>query len=310
MDAAYYSLAFAGSDKAPVQLARSIQSLRMFSADLPVFVFLLGEPPSGFVEMLRQLNATVRLLGDYRDYIARTEPGRADLFALNPTLHKWLVLEEPELKRCERLIYLDSDTFFFDHPNKLLDRYGDAGLFAREEPLCRRSIHGYDPSYLDEDAIADLCERDGLRFIPPFNTGICLFTRQMADTITMNLPHYFNYLFRFLSWFRLHPVPGEPTTDFTQMIEDRFRIEAEGQALSYPSRNRWIVDQVALWLALGRSMNVSVADFAPSDVWQGAEFKQISARAKRPILSHYFGENSKQFFELLQPLFQRRAQAS
>src|SRR5438067_2418589 len=123
MDAVFYSLAFAGSQVAPFQLARSLESLRALDRHMPVFVFLFGEPPPGFVEVLRKLNAEVRHLGDYRAYIARTDPERAELFALNPTLHRWLVLEEPELKACARLLYIDSDTFFFAPPNDLFDRY-------------------------------------------------------------------------------------------------------------------------------------------------------------------------------------------
>ena len=309
MDAVYYSLAFAGSDIAPVQLVRSLQSLRVVDRDTRVFVFLFGSPPRGFVEALQRLNAEVRSLGDYRTYIARSQPVRAELFALNPTLHKWLVLEETDLQGCERLLYVDSDTFFFAPATALFDRYKDADLYAREEPLCRRSIHGYRPSYLDEDAIAELAARQGLKPAPPFNTGVCLFTREMADAVATNLPAYFDNLFGFLSWFHLHPDSVESTvTSFTQTIHDRFLRRAQAQALPYPSQNRWIVDQIALWLALGRIENLRFADFAPSDVWQGAEFQQMSAGAQFPILCHYYGENTGRFFDRLQRMA-RRAQS-
>src|SRR4051794_27482689 len=121
MDAVFYSLAFAGSQIAPVQLVRSLEPLRIFNPDMPVFVFLFGEPPPGLLDALHRLNAEVRPLGNHSAYIARTEPDRAELFALNPTLHRWLVLEEPELKACARLLYIDSDTFFFASPTILFD---------------------------------------------------------------------------------------------------------------------------------------------------------------------------------------------
>lgn len=307
MDAVFYSLAFGGSQVAPVQLVRSVESLRRFDSDMPVFVFLFGEPPPRFVEVLRQLHAEVRPLGDHRAYIARTEPDRAELFALDPKLHRWLILEEPELKACDRLLYIDSDTFFFAPASNLFDRYRDADLYAREEPLCRRSIHGYNRSYVDEEAIADLRVREGLSTVPPFNTGVCLFTREMADAITMIVPRYFDYLFRFLSWFHLHPLPAEATGTNPTQIEDRFLRPAAGQALAYPSQNRWIVDQIALWLALGQFTNLRYGDFAPADVWQGAEFMQMSAVTPLPILCHYFGQNTGGFFDRLQRLFPRSA---
>jgi hypothetical protein len=306
MDAVFYSLAFAGSQTAPVQLARSLNSLRIVSPDQPVFVFLFGESPRGFVEALRQLNADVRPLGDYRAYIARVEPDHAELFALDPRLHRWLVLEEPELKACARLLYIDSDTFFFEPASNLFERYRDADLYAREEPLCRRSIHGYNPSYLDEEKISELRVRERLGPVPPFNTGVCLFTRELADAITANLPHYFDYLYRFLSWFQLHPVPvAGAVTSSTQMIYERHLRSAAGQALPYPSQNRWIVDEIALWLALGRFSNLRFADFAPSDVWQGAEFEQMSTESPLPQLCHYYGKNTDRFFDLLYELFPR-----
>jgi len=302
MDGVFYSLAFGGSEVAPVQLSRSLQSIRHFNPDLPVFVYLFGEAPSGFVDVLRKLNAEVRDLGDHRAYIARTEPERAELFALDPKIHRWLVLEEPELKRCSRILYIDSDTFFFAPPTTLFDRYRDADLYAREEPFCRRSTLGYRESYLDEEAIAELGKREGLDPVPPFNTGVCLFTREMADAITTIVPSYFDYLFRFLSWFHLHPVHGASAmTNAEQMVHDRFLRTAAAQALPYPSQNRWIVDQVALWLALGRFPRLSFADFAPSDVWQGGEFQQPWATAPRPILCHYFGQNTQLFFDRLRP---------
>jgi hypothetical protein len=307
MEAVFYSLAFAGSQVAPVQLARSLNSLRALDRDLPVFVFLFGEPPPGFIEVLGQLNAEVRHLGDHRGYIARTEPERAELFALNPTLHRWLILDEPELKACSSLLYIDSDTFFFSPPRMLFDRNRDADLYAREEPFCRRSIHGYNRSYIDEDAIAELGLQEGVGPVPPFNTGVCLFTRDMADAITTTVPRYLDYLFRFLSWFHLHPVPGVTTaSDPQQTAYDGFMRQGAERALAYPSQNRWIVDQVALWLALGHFPRLHFADFAPSDVWQGAEFQQMSASTPLPILCHYYGGNTERFFNRVQQLYGSR----
>ena len=308
MDAVFYSLAFGASQIAPVQLVRSLKSLRILDRDIPVFVYLFGEPPPGFLEAVGQLKAEVRQLGDHRAHLAQTEPDRAELFALDPKLHRWLILEEPDLKASSRLLYIDSDTFFFAPPRMLFDRYRDADLYAREEPLCRRSVHGYNPSYLDEDAIAELGAREGLEPVPPFNTGVCLFTRDMADAISAIAPLYLDYLFRFLSWFNLHPVPGQPgVNSVEQAVFDR--LLSPDAALPYPSKNRWIADQVALWLSLGKFPNLRFADFAPSDVWQGAEYEQMSPTTPLPILCHYYGPNTAPFFDRLQRLYSGGAKA-
>jgi hypothetical protein len=271
---------------------------------MPVFVYLFGEPPPGFVEVLGQLNAEVRPLGSHRDYLARTEPDRAELFALDPKLHRWLILNEPDLKACNRLLYIDSDTFFFAPPRSLFDRYKEADLYAREEPLCRRSIHGYNRSYLDEEALGELGAREGLKSVPPFNTGVCLITRKMADAIATIAPLYLDYLFRFLSWFNLHPVPGQPGVNSDeQAVFDR--LLKPDAALAYPSKNRWIADQVALWLSLGQFPDLRFADFAASDVWQGAEYQQMARARPLPLLCHYYGPNTASFFDRLQRLYSR-----
>lgn len=302
MNAVFYSLAFRGSQIAHVQLIRSIQSIRHFDRDVPVFVFLLGDPPQGFVEALGRLDAKVKRLGGYLEYISRQEPDRAELIALDPKLHRWLVLEEPELKACTRLLYVDSDTFFFASPARLFDRYRIFDLYAREEPFCRRSILGYDPSYVDEEQIAKLREREGVAPVPPFNTGVCIFTREMADAISLVLPRYFDNLFRFFSWFYLNPLPERAGDSSTGAVYDpRFRPSAD-LALPYPSNNRWIVDQVAMWLALGKFSDFSYGDLKPSDVWQGAEYHKMFAIAPLPILCHYYGSNTNSFFSHLQRL--------
>jgi hypothetical protein len=156
--------------------------------------------------------------------------------------------------------------------------------------------------YVDEEAIDELRQREGLSPVPPFNTGVCLFTREMADVITTIVPRYFDYLFRFLSWFHLHPASGAMLTPAEQIMHDRLLGPAVDDALPYPSQNRWIVDQVALWLALGQCTHFRLGDFAPSDVWQGAEFQQMSPGMPLPILCHYFGQNTGRFFNRLQRL--------
>lgn len=301
MNAVFYSLAFAESQIAPVQLLHSVRSLRHFDRHTPVFAFLFGMIPAGFAEALRGLNVTVRDMGSYRDYIATRQPERADLIALDPKIHRWLVLAEPELKACTRLLYIDSDTYFFGPVARLFDRYLGVDMVSREEPCCRRSPLGYDPAYVDEEAIAALQEKLGAFPVRPFNTGVCLMSRAMADAALAASPLYFDYLFRFLSWFKLNPHPSDsPANSSTRALyDDRFQPMV-GRALPYPSVNRWIIDQVALWLALGQFDTLRYADFQVQDVKQAEEFQQITSAENAPLLCHYFGSNTEMFFGHLQ----------
>lgn len=302
MNAIFYSLALGGSDLAPKQLVQSLRSLRAFDREIAVYVFLFGGAPEGFVATLQALRAQVRHLGDYGDYVARKHSEHAALFALDPKIHRWLVLEEPELKACSRLLYIDSDTLFLAPGSVLFDRYRDADFYAREEPFSRRSSIGHDPSYLDEEQLDALRAQDGVGPVLPFNTGACLMAREVADGITGILPAYFDNLFRFLSWFRLHPLAGaEPGNTSTRAVHDpRFRPDAS-RAMPYPAKSRWIVDQVAMWLALGRLPQFRYADFSAVDVWQGAEFYNKPPQPL-PLLCHYFSSNTTYFFDWVRTL--------
>jgi hypothetical protein len=303
VNAIFYSIAFGRSSAAPIQLAESVKSLRAFDPRIQVFVFFFGAPPSGFIEFLRHLSVNVRDLGDYADYLIRKRPEGGELFALDPKLHRWLVLDEPELKACARLLYIDSDTIFLAPPAEIFDRYCEAQFYAREEPFCRRSASGYDPSILDEDLLTKLQSREGLNLVPPFNTGVCLFSRTMADAITSILPYYFDNLHRFLSWLHLHQSSDGLTenSSIQAIFDPRFRPVVD-RVLPYPSGNSWIVDQVSLWLALGKLSSFSYADFHPVDVSQGAEFLKIPESRRLPIIIHYFSGNQDSFFPWLSKL--------
>jgi hypothetical protein len=56
--------------------------------------------------------------------------------------------------------------------------------------------------------------------------------------------------------------------------------------LPFPSRNPWIVEQVALWLTLGQIPGLTHARFSPEHVKQGGE---QAGSDKNEIVYHYFG---------------------
>lgn len=301
MNAVFYSIAFSGSEIAPVQLVRSLHSLRAFDTEMQVILFYFGDPPPGFMEAIQRFEVEIRNLGNYVEFVRGKQARHGELFALDPKLHRWLVLQEPELTQCERILYIDSDTFFLRPPSLIFDAYRDADLYAREEPFSQRSILGYNDHYVHEDGLADLRDRESLEFVPPFNTGVCMLSRRMREAITSILPVYFDNIFRFFSWFHQNPLPGanSANSSIRAVYDARFHPDT-GRALPYPSQNRWIVDQVAMWLALGTLSGLKYGDFQPSDVWQGPEFRLYPRETPRPILCHYFGSNFGAFFDWLQ----------
>jgi hypothetical protein len=71
---------------------------------------------------------------------------------------------------------------------------------------------------------------------------------------------------------------------------DRFR------ALPYPSTNIWIIDEIALWLALGRLTHFSLGIMSQADLTQGGEFAEGSGGS---VLAHYFSTQEEQFFRVV-----------
>jgi hypothetical protein len=60
--------------------------------------------------------------------------------------------------------------------------------------------------------------------------------------------------------------------------------------LEYPSANRWILDEVTLWMTLGHLANVKYEDFPREIVLQNGEFND-QANQKAWIACHYFSQN-------------------
>ena len=65
------------------------------------------------------------------------------------------------------------------------------------------------------------------------------------------------------------------------------------RSLPYPSANRWILDQVALWFALGHIAGMTYEDYSPRDVLQNGEILTRSLRECDWILCHYFSQNTE-----------------
>jgi hypothetical protein len=63
-----------------------------------------------------------------------------------------------------------------------------------------------------------------------------------------------------------------------------------------PSSNDWIVEEIALWLTLGRIPGLTHDVFGRMDVAQSTEV--VDGRRIAPIVAHYFSSGEKCFFAM------------
>jgi hypothetical protein len=223
----------------------------------------------------------------------------ARAFTRFPSAQRWLSLDDILTARFDRILYLDNDTFILGDIERLFRRFQGADLYAREEPTTRRSHIGYDSTYIDESIIRGLQRAEKVNPILPFNIGVVLMKRQVAQWLAQNVDLVFRYLMRFTSWLiKNSDVPdNEP---FAIAAKELNLADASKglKPLLYPSRNRWILDQFALWFTLAAS-SFKVGLFPLSSVLQADEFLSIGSRFREPHLIHYYSANSDYFIRWL-----------
>jgi hypothetical protein len=288
----HYSLANSPNSLCEQQWVQSVRSLRRYNATASVWLFLFNGASEDLFHEAARWDVTIRHLGDYREYLERLH-ARGSVLCLYPTFHKFLVLADAAVEEAAQVLYLDCDTFFFSNVDRLFDRYQTCDLYAREEPMSRRSHYGYDPSYLDEKALACLATREGGRTIVPFNSGLCLLNNSFWNRLDLIRCSYLDLAWRLLSgqalFTDLH-VPRIRSAALSAMNEiDRLR------ALPYPSANAWIIEQIALWLALGQIPEMSQGLISPDHVVQGIEFHALCPD-HQCVVAHYYSRFQAKFF--------------
>jgi hypothetical protein len=194
------------------------------------------------------------------------------------------------------VLYLDCDTHFVGDVAALFDHYSIADFYAREEPHSSRSPLGSDPNYLNERRLGQLARAEGVRVVPPYNLGVCLMNNRAWISIASTRSKFLRLVSRFI--VGLHLADGADIhlpTAVRLRLERRLTSLDRSTALSYPSSNTWIVEQVAMWLALGSIPGFTHGRFSPKDVAQGAEFMKYKRGGFGGTLCHYFSRNEDQF---------------
>jgi hypothetical protein len=301
----FYSLLLSRAQPRPDllrQLLTSVESLRRHGGRMPVVVFAWGDGTAAQVErLLAPYGVDVLAQGSYEERLARCCPQGWPFLAQYPLLHKFLNFGAIAALRPRQALFLDCDTLFFADVSRLFARYGEAHVYAREEPTCGRSHYGYDPGYLDEAALARLCAELGIAALPPFNLGAVLMNHGIWSVLADLEPTLIAYAWRLLLWMAANPSEqraatyGEigPVAAMRQRPPELASWAAAAPPLPYPSANQWILDQLALWLALGHLPGLSYGDFSPHHVVQNGEL--LSHPEPRPewVLCHYFSQNMR-----------------
>lgn len=297
----YYSLANAPDAGRETQWMQSIRSLRRYNRSIPVWLFLFNGATAELLREAERRDVHVHYLGDYSEFFRETH-GRGSVLALYPTFHKFLVLAHAPLADVAQMLYIDCDTFFFDNVDRLFDRYSAHTWYAREEPSSRRSYFAYDPSHIDEDLLDHIARSEGLRPVPPFNSGVCLLNHAIWQQLRRLPIPYLDLAWRLLCGRELggHNSALVHDPEIQQAVLTQITDVDRMYALPYPSLNTWIIEQIALWLTLGHLEDFSIGMFARSDVPQGGEFHDALRSRRRCILAHYFSGTENEFFDAVQ----------
>lgn len=295
MKLVYYSLANFPEHSRDRQWIQSIRSLRMHNPSIAVWLVLFNAGSSELQREAERQNVHVHVLGEYAEFLQRTHP-RGSLLAQYPTFHKFLVLRDLPLPGVNQILYLDCDTFFFDDVNLLFDRHASSDWYAREEPRSGRSKLGYDPKHVDELLLGYIARCEHLRIVPPFNSGVCLLNHEIWHSWSGLRETYLSLAWRLLCGRELGGHEFELRDPRIRLaILDAITDADRSDALPYPSANDWIIEQIALWLALGKLRHLSLGTLSPELVLQGNEFEDMPS-LRRPCVVHYFSGGEESFF--------------
>lgn len=283
------------------QLNYSVKSLRIYNKNVPIHVFLYGEHPSGFIAEIEDRGVSVHQMGAYVDAIKRIRPRAFRALAHYPVIHKWLNFSELERLAPSQILQTDCDTFFFDDVSLLFEHYSERQFYAREEPGSKASHYGYDPFYVNEDALFTLARREGAVEINPYNIGVCILNYGLWTEIAKRNDMFLSYIFRFVASMARNPQTREKLwPDLAELLAQDLVEEPEVSELPFPSSNLWILEQVALWLTLGRISGLTHGFLSRKHVIQGAE---EAGPSKTKVVHHYYGMDKIAFLsEISKPV--------
>jgi hypothetical protein len=299
----YYSLSWSDLDpRSDIlwQLELSVRSLRTYNTSVPIWLFTYGDVPRELSRRLSGFGVTIQDQGTYERRLAELVPRAWPVLCQYPILHKFLNFSEIAAQNPEQVLLLDCDTLFFGDVESLFDRYTSADCYGREDlGARRRRKKEYDPSYLDEEMLVAIGRQEGVRPTPPFSCGLVLFNHRLWSRFQPLEKQLISYAWRLLLWMAIHPLPSSaPFPEgrgvwYLRRHFHRLAGEDAGRALPYPSGNRWLLEQVALWLTLGHIPDLTYGDISPREMLYFSEFRAQKSIGARLLLCHYGSRNTK-----------------
>ncbi len=219
--------------------------------------YLFGEVAHTLDGALQQLDVDVR-----------RSPADNRLGGANhPTLHKWFSLASIGTDFRGDVLYLDCDTVLFGDVAELFEQYPEHDWYAREEAWG-----------VDEVAWEQASQTHTGRFVPPFNTGVCLIRRALRHAMSRRLPELLDF------HARLEAARPDSPANATTL-----------PPIKSPTTNTWIHEEVALWLALGRCRGMTMGYFRPEHVIHSMEFVDVDPAMHVPIVCHHFNNHREAF---------------
>jgi hypothetical protein len=277
------------------QLTTSLHTLRSHNAAVPVVLFLYGGRTRELDAIAGAYGVAVHEQGSYAARLAALCPAGWQALARYPLLCKYLNFGELATRGASPAFLCDCDTVFFGDVARIFERYGAADLAAREEVHSGRSHYGADRGFIDEPLLERLAAADGAAAVPPFNTGVVLVSGELLRWLAALEPVFVDYAWRFACWLAAHPATGEAAAYGELEAAEHARSLLEHadlfRALPFPSANRWILDEVALWLTLGHVPGLRTVDFDPADVAQNGEYASTDPERAPWTVCHYYSQN-------------------
>jgi hypothetical protein len=292
----YYALVDLGDDRYVQQWLRSVGSLRRHNRDIAVHILVYNSVPPLMRSEARRLAVTIHEPGNFTDRLYRLHV-HGSIWAGHPAFCKFICLQYLPLKETSQALYLDCDTFFFGDVEILFDQYQEFDWYAREEPTTHLSYLEYDSKHIDEQVLGRITAAEVVRAISPFNTGICLLNHRAWQKFDRVRITYLDTAWRLaVGWWLALPDDSEDEMDVQRYIAETVGEFDIARALSYPSDTLWLVDQITLWLTLGRITHGSHGFFRRTQVAQNGEFQEAIRNGEPPVVTHYFTNNEAIFF--------------
>lgn len=274
-----------------LQFELSVASLRSHNSSVPVVLFMYGELPPSIESICRTYRVMVHWQGSYEERLRATCPAGASALAHYPVLHKNLNFAELATTGVKQALVCDLDTIFFEDVDVLLDRYATADVVAREEVYSRRSIHGVDPTFIDEVVLAGTASAMGRAFVAPFNLGMVLYSRRAIVRLADSMRILVDDAWRLCCGLALGADSAAWSLPWIATTRDVLSEADAARALPYPSSNAWLIEEVALWLTLGATPGLTIANLSPDDVAQNGEILSRTYDDARWLACHYFSQN-------------------